>query len=97
MTGILTAQLFRLQHSANPNKDLGFYVIGRPLSIMFIGMGMLVVMVGAARFWKIQRGLVRGIAFAGGGEMMMVGGGSLLVSHSYIWEWVWWLCVMVLS
>jgi uncharacterized membrane protein YidH (DUF202 family) len=72
MTGVLTAQLFRLQHAANPNAHLGFYVIGRPLSIMFIGMGILVVVIGAMRFWKLQRGLVRGKAHTGGWEILLI-------------------------
>lgn len=80
MTGVLTAQLFRLQHAANPNQDLGFYVIGRPLSGMFIGIGLLVVIVGALRFWRVQRGLVKGVATVGGWEVLVVMGMSFLVS-----------------
>lgn len=81
MTGVLTAQLYRLQHGANPNPNLGFYVIGRPLSILFICMGLVVVCVGAFRFWKLQGGLVRGMALSGGWEVLVVGGLSLLVSE----------------
>ncbi|KAH4966171.1 hypothetical protein HBI24_158780 [Parastagonospora nodorum] len=79
VTGVLTAQLFRLQHAANPSQDLGFYVIGRPLSVLFIGMGLLVVVIGALRFWRLQRGLVKGMALVGGWEVLVVMGGSFLL------------------
>ncbi|KAH7408339.1 hypothetical protein DE146DRAFT_371341 [Phaeosphaeria sp. MPI-PUGE-AT-0046c] len=72
MTGVLTAQLFRLQHVANPNAHFGFYVVGRPLSIMFIGMAIVVVLVGAYRFWKLQNALNRGKAHTGGWEVLLI-------------------------
>jgi uncharacterized membrane protein YidH (DUF202 family) len=81
MTGVLIAQLFRLQHAANPNTHLGFYIIGRPLSITFIGMGILVVIVGAYRFWKLQHAMVRGKARTGGWEVLLIMGMSMLVSE----------------
>lgn len=83
MTGVLIAQLFRLQRTANPNPTLGFYVIGLPLSMTFIGMAILVLLVGAFRFWKLQNGLVRGKAYTGGWEVLLVMGLSALVSR---WE-----------
>lgn len=80
MTGVTIAQLFRLQHTSNPNSKFGFYVIGRPLSITFIGMAVLVVLIGAFRFWKLQGGLVRGKAYTGGWEVLLIMGLSGLVS-----------------
>jgi hypothetical protein len=80
MTGVLTAQLFRLQHSAHPNPDIGFYVIGRPLSIMFIMMAILVMLIGAYRFWKLQNGLTLGKAYSGGWEILFIMMMSVLVS-----------------
>ncbi|KAL5121319.1 hypothetical protein ACEQ8H_000787 [Pleosporales sp. CAS-2024a] len=79
-TGVLTTQLYRLQHVARPNNHLGFYIIGRPLSIMFIGMGIFVVVVGAARFWKLQQALVKGKAHSGGWEVLSIMGLSFLAS-----------------
>ncbi|OAL07491.1 hypothetical protein IQ06DRAFT_300093 [Phaeosphaeriaceae sp. SRC1lsM3a] len=79
MTGVLTAQLFRLQHAANPNVHFGFYVVGRPLSIMFIGMAIVVVLVGAYRFWKLQNALIRGKAYTGGWEVLLIMGLSVLL------------------
>jgi hypothetical protein len=80
MTGVLTAQIFRLQRVANPDPHFGFYVIGRPLSILFMSMGIVVVLVGALRCWKLQNALVRGKAQAGGWEVLLVMGLSILVS-----------------
>jgi uncharacterized membrane protein YidH (DUF202 family) len=80
MTGVLIAQLFRLQRTSNPNPKFGFYVIGLPLSMTFIGMAILVLLVGAFRFWKLQDGLVRGKAYSGGWEVLLVMGLSALVS-----------------
>jgi hypothetical protein len=45
-----------------------------------MGMGLLVVCIGAIRFWKLQGGLVRGKAVSGGWEVLVVGGLSCLVS-----------------
>jgi uncharacterized membrane protein YidH (DUF202 family) len=80
MTGVVTAQLFRLQRSENPDPDFGFYVIGTPLSIMFIGMAIVVLLIGASRFWRLQNALVRGKARTGGWEVLLVMGLSALVS-----------------
>jgi uncharacterized membrane protein YidH (DUF202 family) len=81
MTGVLTAQLFRLQHAANPSKHFGFYVVGRPLSILFIGMAIVVVLIGAYRFWKLQNALIRGKAYTGGWEVLLIMVLSILVSE----------------
>jgi uncharacterized membrane protein YidH (DUF202 family) len=72
MTGILTAQLFHLQHSATPNPRFGFYKVGKPLAATLICMAIVVVLTGAIRFWRLQRALVRGKAMAGGWEVGLV-------------------------
>ncbi|CAN9344640.1 unnamed protein product [Alternaria alternata] len=72
MTGVLTAQLFHLQHSATPNPHFGFYKVGKPLAATLICMAIVVVLVGAIRFWRLQRALVRGKAMAGGWEVGLV-------------------------
>jgi uncharacterized membrane protein YidH (DUF202 family) len=79
MSGIITAQLFHLQHTSSPNPDFGFYKIGKPLSATFIGMAILVMLVGAVRFWRLQQALVRGKALAGGWEVLLVMGGCGLL------------------
>lgn len=80
MTGVITAQLFRIQHSENPNPQIGFYVIGEPLSVAFIGMAIFVLLVGAMRFWRLQAALIRGKALASGWEVCVIMVASALVS-----------------
>lgn len=80
MTGVLISQLFRIQHTANPNPKIGFYAIGEPLSVAFIGMAIFVLLVGVIRFWRLQDALIRGKALAGGWEILLVMTTSALVS-----------------
>jgi hypothetical protein len=80
MTGVLIAQLYRIQHAANPNPNLGFYVIGIPLSAAFIAVGIFVLLIGSYRFWRLQSALIGGHALAGGWEVLMIMGLSGLVS-----------------
>jgi uncharacterized membrane protein YidH (DUF202 family) len=77
MSGIITAQVFHLQHTTSPNSDFGFYKIGKPLSVTFISLAIFVMLVGAVRFWRLQRALVRGKALAGGWEVLLVMGVSV--------------------
>ncbi|KAF9699464.1 hypothetical protein EKO04_002257 [Ascochyta lentis] len=79
MTGVIIAQLFRIQRAENPNPKIGFYVIGEPLSVAFIGMAIFVLLVGAMRFWRLQDALVRGKAIAGGWEVFVIMGMSALL------------------
>jgi hypothetical protein len=72
MIGITTAQLFRLQHSPTPNPVFGFYVIGIPLAAIFEGAALVVLLVGAFRFWRQQNAIVRGKVFAGGWEIVFI-------------------------
>ncbi|KAK7191681.1 uncharacterized protein CC84DRAFT_1115765 [Paraphaeosphaeria sporulosa] len=88
MTGIITAQLFRLQHSSSPNPRIGFVVLGVPLAASFIALGMLVLLLGALRFWRQQRALVKGRVWAGGWELLVIMGMSLAVSLS-VGGWGW--------
>ncbi|KAF1840413.1 uncharacterized protein K460DRAFT_296374 [Cucurbitaria berberidis CBS 394.84] len=79
MTGVLIAQFFRLQRTANPNPVFGFYTIGLPLSVTFISMAMVVMLIGAVRFWRLQRALIAGRALAGGWEVLTIMGLSALL------------------
>lgn len=85
MTGIIIAQLFRIQRAVNPNPEIGFYVIGRPLSVTFIGMAIFVLLVGTLRFFRLQNALVRGKALAGGWEILVIMALSALVSCPVNW------------
>jgi len=80
MIGVIIAQLFRLQHHSNPHPNFGFFVLGTPLAATFIAFGMLVLLVGAVRFWRCQNALVRGKAVAGGWELVFIMAGSIAVS-----------------
>ncbi|ORY05078.1 hypothetical protein BCR34DRAFT_448932, partial [Clohesyomyces aquaticus] len=79
MTGVLTAQLFRLQHSINPSPTFGFFVLGIPLAATFIGLGALVLLIGAFRFWRQQRAMIRGKVHAGGWEITAIMGLSIVL------------------
>ncbi|UPX11689.1 uncharacterized protein EKO05_0002281 [Ascochyta rabiei] len=79
MIGVMIAQLFRIQRAENPDPKIGFYVIGEPLSVAFIGMAIFVLLVGAMRFWRLQDALVRGKALAGGWEVFAIMGMSALL------------------
>ena len=80
MTGVIIAQLFRLQHSETPNPELGYYVLGVPLAATFIAFGMVVLFIGAFRFWRQQNALARGKVHAGGWEITAIMAISILVS-----------------
>ena len=81
MSGVLTAQLLRLQHAPSPNPKMGFFVLGVPLAATFIVLGMLVLMIGAWRFWRQQRAMIRGKVLAGGWEICGIMVLAFLVSE----------------
>lgn len=72
MTGVIITQLFRLQHTANPNLNLGFFVLGVPVAASFIGLAILVLLIGAYRFWSQQRAMIRGTVYAGGWDISLI-------------------------
>ncbi|KAF2707607.1 hypothetical protein K504DRAFT_458104 [Pleomassaria siparia CBS 279.74] len=80
MSGVIIEQLFRLQHIQNPNLNLGFFVLGTPLAAIFIGLGMIVLLIGAFRFWRQQNAIVRGKVHAGGWEITSIMVFSIIVS-----------------
>jgi uncharacterized membrane protein YidH (DUF202 family) len=71
MTGVVIAQLFRLQHALLPNPSLGFFVLGIPLASTFIGGGA-VILLGVFRFWRQQSATIRGKVWAGGWEITAI-------------------------
>ena len=79
MAGVATAQLFRLQHTAAPARPLGFFVLGKPLAGALIGLAMAVLLLGACRWWRQQRAMVRGRVLAGGFEVVLIMAASLAV------------------
>ncbi|KAJ4288159.1 hypothetical protein N0V90_012176 [Kalmusia sp. IMI 367209] len=80
MTGVITAQLFRLQHSISPNPTIGYFILGMPLAASFMVSGMVVLLIGAYRFWRQQGAMIRGKVYTGGWEITGIMVLSILVS-----------------
>ncbi|KAG9233166.1 hypothetical protein BJ875DRAFT_379163, partial [Amylocarpus encephaloides] len=79
MMGILIAQLFRLQHTPNPNTHIGFYVLGKPLSCTCQGAAIYALAIGSFRTWRSQNAMVRGKAISGGFEIVALAVGLLML------------------
>ena len=82
MLAVLVAQLFRLQHTVNPSKTLGYFVIGTPLACVCIVAAIIVLLLGAYRFWRQQNAMLRGKVHAGGWEIFVVSVTVFLVCYS---------------
>ncbi|KAF2277433.1 uncharacterized protein EI97DRAFT_374682 [Westerdykella ornata] len=72
MTGVIIAQLFTLQRSINPSPTFGFHKLGTPLAAIFVGLAILVLLIGAFRVWKQQNAMVRGKIYSGGWEISTI-------------------------
>ena len=83
MLGVIIAQLFRLQHTENPNKVLGFFVLGVPLSCTCSGAAILVILLGAYRFWRQQNAMLRGKVHVAGWDMLSILAITFVVSISH--------------
>ena len=79
MTGVVTAQLFRLQHAPKPDPHFGYFRLGIPIAAAFNAGAIVVVLLGAIRFWRQQHALVRGFVIAGGWEIYTIMAGSVLL------------------
>ena len=79
MLGVVIAQLFRLQHTDNPNRVIGYFIVGTPLAAVLIIAGIVVLLLGAFRTWRQQNAIVRGKIHAGGWEVAIIGAVSFLV------------------
>lgn len=83
-TGVFIAQLFRLQPPSNDDLPFSYFAIGRPLSVTFISMALVVIIIGAIRFWRLQSLLVLGKSRSGGWEVLAIMASSLLVSSVFV-------------
>ncbi|KEQ80071.1 hypothetical protein M438DRAFT_237854, partial [Aureobasidium pullulans EXF-150] len=81
MLGIVTAQLFSLQHSQHPDPVFGYHALGRPLAALFQSAAIVVILIGGHRFWRQQMNMARGRVWAGGWEIWSIMAFMLLVSH----------------
>ncbi|OJD29447.1 uncharacterized protein BKCO1_8000022 [Diplodia corticola] len=80
MTGVMIAQLMRLQHAPNPDPRYGYHALGKPLAAVFITAAIAVLILGAFRFWRQQNAIVRGKVFAGGWEILAIMIGSTILT-----------------
>ncbi|KEQ93457.1 hypothetical protein AUEXF2481DRAFT_41688 [Aureobasidium subglaciale EXF-2481] len=81
MLGIVTAQLFSLQHSPDPASDpvFGYHTLGKPLAALFQSAAIVVILIGGHRFWRQQMNMARGRVWAGGWEIWSIMGFMLLL------------------
>ena len=73
MISVVIAQLYRLEHSPNPDRVFGFFVLGIPLACVCIGAAIMVLLFGAYRCWRQQNAILRGKVHAGGWEVNVIG------------------------
>ena len=67
--GVMIAQLYRLEHSQDPDPIFGYYVLSKPLAAIFYCAALCVVLLGCLRFWRQQSAMAVGKAHAGGFEI----------------------------
>lgn len=82
--GVAVAQLFRLQHTPDPNPVFGFFVLGKPLACICQCAAIYCLILGTYRTWRLQNAMVRGKVISGGIELILLGLGVLLVSVSEV-------------
>lgn len=79
MIGIFIAQLYRLQHRQDPDDVFGYFVLSKPLSVIFQTTALGMVLIGSARFYKQQHAMSIGKVHAGGWELASTAIASFLV------------------
>ena len=79
MLGTVIAQLYRLQHAPDPSHVFGYYVLSKPLSVVFQASALAMVLLGGIRFWRQQSAMAIGKVHAGGWEIFTIAVGSFLV------------------
>ncbi|KAK3709251.1 hypothetical protein LTR37_010989 [Vermiconidia calcicola] len=79
MLGTIIAQLYRLQHHPNPSKVFGYYVLSKPLSVIFQCAALAIVLIGGIRFWRQQSAMAIGKVHASGWELISIAIGSFLL------------------
>lgn len=79
MMGTAIAQLYRLEHSPDPSVVFGYYVLSKPLSVIFQSAALCLTLLGAFRFWRQQSAMAIGKVHAGGWEVTTIGIGFFLV------------------
>lgn len=82
MLGVIVAQLWRLQHSANPDPIFGYFALSKPLAVILQCSALGMAVLGSIRFWRQQSAMARGKVHAGGFEVLWIMGFMVLVSSS---------------
>lgn len=82
MLGVTVAQLYRLEHVAQPNSVLGYFLLSKPIAGTFQCSAMLMNVLGAIRFFRQQQRMSVGKVLAGGWEIYFVCGFCFVVSAS---------------
>lgn len=73
VVSVIIAQLFRLEHAQNPSRVFGYFILGIPLACVCIGAAIVVLLLGAYRFWRQQNAILRGKVRVGGWEINAIG------------------------
>ncbi|KAF2482510.1 hypothetical protein BDY17DRAFT_238324, partial [Neohortaea acidophila] len=74
--GIIIAQLYRLEHSPHPSKVYGYYVLSKPVAVVFQSAALCMISIGAIRFFRQQNAMAVGKARSGGWEILFISLGA---------------------
>lgn len=89
MLSVIIAQLFRLEHAQSPDKVFGYFALGIPLACVCTGAAIVVLLLGAYRFWRQQNAILRGKVHVGGWEIIVIGLTIALVGLCLSWGSKW--------
>ena len=84
VTGVLFAQLDRLQHAPDPSNVFGYFLLGKSIPAVFQSAALCTIMLGCIRFYRQQSAMALGMVHAGGWEINTIIVGSFLVSKILI-------------
>lgn len=73
MLAAITAQLTVINHAPSPSPMFGFHALGKPLAVILAVCALICSAVGGLRWWRLQQGMLRGVAISGGKEVVIVG------------------------
>ncbi|KAG0637320.1 hypothetical protein HOY80DRAFT_973656 [Tuber brumale] len=83
ISAAITAQLALIQQTPTPSTTFGFHRIGKPISVLLVCFSLAISVLGVLRWWKLQSGLLRGVAVAGGIEVWSLASGILLLTIAF--------------
>ncbi|KAF1351154.1 hypothetical protein BDV97DRAFT_294434 [Delphinella strobiligena] len=77
--GVVTAQLFNLQRLTSVHVPAGYFALSKPLGAIFQIAAVMVIVIGAHRFWRQQMNMARGKILVGGWEVYAIMATMLLL------------------